>query len=134
MHPPVLDRLGRLVGLLPVAEHDGISLRHELAGLAALDRLASRRVGDLDLQVRVDPPDGPGLLLEGVVGAVLRRHRGRLRHPVADRHLLDAGGDELAHQLRRTREPAMIPVRTLDRSYSAKLGRFHSAMNIVGTP
>jgi hypothetical protein len=31
-------------------------------------------------------------------------------------------------------DPAMIPVRKLDKSYSAKFGRDSSAMNIVGTP
>ncbi len=31
-------------------------------------------------------------------------------------------------------EPAMIPVRSDDRSYDAKSGRPSSAMNIVGTP
>ena len=31
-------------------------------------------------------------------------------------------------------EPAMMPVRTEERSYDAKSGSAHSAMNIVGTP
>lgn len=31
-------------------------------------------------------------------------------------------------------EPALIPVRRLERSYAAKSGRSNSAMNIVGTP
>ena len=31
-------------------------------------------------------------------------------------------------------EPAMTPVRTLERSYDARSGSAHSAMNIVGTP
>ena len=31
-------------------------------------------------------------------------------------------------------EPAMMPVRSEDRSYVAKSGRFSSAMNMVGTP
>ena len=31
-------------------------------------------------------------------------------------------------------EPAMMPVRTELRSYVAKSGSAHSAMNIVGTP
>ncbi len=31
-------------------------------------------------------------------------------------------------------EPAMIPVRSEERSYAAKSGRFSSAMNMVGTP
>ena len=31
-------------------------------------------------------------------------------------------------------EPAMIPVRSVLRSKSAKVSRFCSAMNIVGTP
>ncbi len=31
-------------------------------------------------------------------------------------------------------DPAMMPVRSEERSYEAKSGRFSSAMNIVGTP
>ena len=31
-------------------------------------------------------------------------------------------------------EPAMMPVRSVERSYVAKSGRFSSAMNMVGTP
>lgn len=31
-------------------------------------------------------------------------------------------------------DPAMMPVRSVERSYVAKSGRFSSAMNIVGTP
>ena len=60
-------------------------------------------VDDLDLEVRVHGADRADLVLEGVVGAGLGRHRRGLGHAVADRDLLDAGLEELGHHRGRAR-------------------------------
>src|SRR5258705_1920998 len=66
--PPVsVDRLARLLLVLPIAEHHRVSARAELAGLAAFDDGAGSRVDDLDLHVRMSPADGGGTPLEVVV-------------------------------------------------------------------
>src|SRR3954470_23462211 len=73
VHPAgAVDRLGGLFGVLPVAEHDAVAARLELSGRAARQCAAGDRVGDPDLDVRVDVPDGRGAVLEVVVGAGLR--------------------------------------------------------------
>ena len=47
VHPPVgIDRLGGLVGVVPVARHHRVPAGAELAGHAALDRFAGLGVGD----------------------------------------------------------------------------------------
>ena len=118
----------------PKSVIDAMEKQH-LAGGAPRHDQPGLRVHDLHLDVRVHPAHGGHPPLHVVVGPGLRRHRGRLGHPVADRHL---GHVHLAHHplhhLHRAGEPAMMPVRSEDRSYSAKSGRASSAMNMVGTP
>src|SRR3954453_7374103 len=54
VHPAAaVDRLGRALGVLPVAEHDRVAAGAELARLAARDDGAGHRIDDLDLDVRV---------------------------------------------------------------------------------
>ena len=103
VHPPVDEHLRRLLRLLPVAEHDRVPTRAELAGLPPRQRLAGDGVDDLDLEVRVHRADRADLALERVVRAGLRGHRRGLGHAVADRHLLDPGLDELGHDGCRAR-------------------------------
>src|SRR3954447_5801116 len=72
VHPArAVDRVGGLLGLFPVSEHDAVAARAELARLAAGDDRAALGVHDLDLDVRMHPPDGSDALLERVVGARL---------------------------------------------------------------
>ena len=107
VHPAVgVDGLGRALGVVPVAPHHGVAPGAELAGLAARQRLAGRRVGDADLDVRVDPPDRGRAVVQRVVGQRLGRHRRRLGHAVADRHLVHVHAvDARLHHLDRARRP-----------------------------
>ena len=104
MHPAVgVDRLARLLLVLPVAEHHRVAAGAELPRLAPRQRVAGERVDDLDLEVRAHPADRADLALEGVVAAGLGGDRRGLGHAVGDRHLVDAGVDQLLHHLLRAR-------------------------------
>ena len=68
------------------------------------ERVAGRRVGDADLDVRVGPTDRRGLVLERVAAQRLGRHRRRLGHAVADGHVDHVHAvDALLHHLDRAR-------------------------------
>ena len=103
MHPAVLvDRLGGLLRLVPVAEHHRVATGAVLAGLPARDGLAGRRVDDLDLDVRAHPADRLGAPLQVVVATGLAADRAGLGHPVGDRHLAHVHlVDAAAHHLHR---------------------------------
>ena len=105
-----VDRLGGLLRLVPVAEHHRVAAGAQLAGLAAGQRPPGLRVDDLDLDVRVHPPDGRHPPVQRVVGAGLGGHRRGLGHAVADRHLGHAHPvDDLLHHLDRARRAGHDP-------------------------
>ena len=105
VHPPVgVDGVGRARLVVPVARHHRVAARAELAGLATRQRVAGRRIGDADLDVRVGPPDRRRAVVQRVVGQRLRRHRRRLGHAVADRHVGHVHAvDARLHHLDRAR-------------------------------
>ena len=88
VHPAiVVDRLGGLVGIVPVPEHHRVATGAELAGVSALDDFAGVRVDDLHLDMGMRPADGGGAALQIVIVQRLTRHRRGLGHAVGDGHL-----------------------------------------------
>src|SRR6185312_16835014 len=68
VHPAAdVDGLGGLLGVAPIALHDGIAARAELARPARRDD-EPFRVDDLHLDMRVDATDAADALLQGIVG------------------------------------------------------------------
>ncbi len=86
VHPAVgVDRLGRPLRIVPVAEHHRIAAGAELARLPARDG-AALRVDHLDLQVRLHAADGGHPPLERIVQGALEADRAGLGHAVGDGH------------------------------------------------
>ena len=84
VHPArLVDRLGGLLRVVPVALHHRIAAGAELAGLAARHRLALG-IDDLDLDVRQHLAHGRDAPLQRIVGGALRGHRRGLGHAVGD--------------------------------------------------
>ncbi len=139
VHPAVgVDGLGGLLRVLPVAQHDRVAPpRTQLTGFAPpRHRLPPGRVDHLDLQVRVDRAD-----------RAVRRSRSSSACVWHDTGLvsvipyaIDTSVIPISVMQRFITstgqgDPAMIPVRRLDRSKVAKSGGWLCiAMNIVGTP
>ena len=136
MQPAVgVDRFGRFLGHVVVADHHAVPAAAEFALLAVAQVLAGFHVDDLRFEARQRPADGADAQLDRIVGARLRDQRRRFRLAVADRdfagahflrdalHHLDrarAAGHDAGPQ-RRQISPRIVFVLEL-------------AMNIVGTP
>src|SRR6185437_9832593 len=94
MHPPdLVDRRAAPFRILPIAAHDAIAARAQLAGFAYRHD-ASGLVDDLDLDMRMDAPDRGDAALDRIVDARLEGDRARFGHAVGDgnfahMHLLD---------------------------------------------
>src|SRR5581483_7371339 len=103
VHParPV-DGLGGALRVVPVAGHHRVAPGAQLAGRPPGDDPARLGVGDLHLDVGVDPPHRRHPVLQAVVGRRLGRHRGGLGHAVGDGDVLHVhAGYHLFHDLHR---------------------------------
>ena len=121
--------------VVPVAQHHAVAARAQLAALADPHHLAGLRDHDLDLHVRVHLADRGDLLGQRRADARLRADRAGLGHAVGEatsRMCIRACTCFMTSTGQG--EPAMMPVRSVERSYFAKSGWFSSAMNMVGTP
>src|SRR5205085_12672405 len=84
MHPARgIDRLARLLLVVPIRPHDEIAAGQQLAGRAARDD-AAFRIDDLHLGVRHRPADGRDPPLDRIVGCRDRARRAGFGHAVAD--------------------------------------------------
>ena len=111
MHPALsVDRLGRTLGVVPVALHHDVAAGQELARLTPRDRSPGVGIDDLDLDVRVHLAYGGAAILERLLAQRLRGDRGGLGHAEGDAHLGDPhlGADPL-HHLDRTRRAGHDP-------------------------
>ena len=104
VHPAFgVDGFGGLFGIVPVANHDGITPRAEFARLAARDG-GALLVDDLDFKMRLDAADGGNAAFERVVDRGLEGDWRGLRHAIADADLMHVHAvDHLLHHLDRTR-------------------------------
>ena len=100
VHPAgAVQRLGRALRIIPIAQHHGVAPCAELARLAAWHD-PSRLVHDLDLDVGLDAPDGGDPGLQAVVAAGLEADRAGLGHAIGDSHLRHVHPvDHLTHYL-----------------------------------
>src|SRR2546421_8419665 len=101
VHPaPAVHGLRRPFRLLLVAEHDRVAAGEQFARLPPGRRGAAAGIGDLDLDVGVDPPDARNPLVQLVVRSGLGRHRRCLGHAVTDGDLGHVHGRyDLLHDL-----------------------------------
>src|SRR5689334_9951945 len=87
VHPAgLVEHLGGLFALIPIAEHDAVATGAELATFAARHDLAVE-VDDLDLDMRMNPSDRRHAPLQGIVCRALETDRTGFGHAVGDRHL-----------------------------------------------
>src|SRR5450755_4473478 len=75
VHPPLrVEHVGGLFPLIPIAQHDAVATGAQFAPLAARHD-AALEIDDLDLDMRMNPPDGGYPALQGVVGCALKADR-----------------------------------------------------------
>src|SRR6266404_4352568 len=87
VHPAVgIKHVGGLLSLVPISQHDAVATGAQFAGFAA-GHHAALEVDDLDLDMRMNAPDGGHPPLQRIVGGALEADRAGLGHAVADRHL-----------------------------------------------
>src|SRR5690348_740339 len=79
-----VDGLGGLAGLPPIAEHHRVPARAQLTRNVAWHGDTGFRIDDLDLDVRMYPPDRGYPAVQRVVDPGLRRDRGGFGHSVDD--------------------------------------------------
>src|SRR5262249_41097967 len=125
----LVDRRGRRLVVTPVAGHDAVAARAELAGGAARDDPPGARLAHADLDVGHHAADRADALLQGVVAGAERRDGRGLGHAVGDGHLPPCSSSR-----RGPGAPAMMPVRSDEQSKRSQSGSSSTARNIVGTP
>src|ERR1051325_1184535 len=98
-----VDRLGRCVVVVPVAEHDGVAARAQLSWRAARNGRAGVRGGDLAFEMWQHAADRRHPKLNRIVDPGMERDRGRFGHAVADGDLWYVHlTDDLPHDVDRT--------------------------------
>src|SRR6202044_457985 len=82
-----VDCIARLVGLIPVTQHDRVATGAEFTGLTAFHGLAAQRVDNLYVEVRQHLTYRGYPLLDRGIRHALAAHRARFGHAVSDRDL-----------------------------------------------
>ena len=135
VHPAAgVDRLPRALGIAPVAAHHAVAAGQQFPGVP---RGTTRPFASMIFTCTwgCTRPTVPTRRSSGSSGRALKAHGTGLRHAVADGH----SGMCISVTTRRITaigqgDPAMMPVRSDDRSNSPNRGCSSSAMNMVGTP
>ena len=84
VHPAVgVEHVGGLFRLVPIAEHDAVAAGAEFAAFAARHD-AALEIDHLDLDMRMDAPDGGHPPLQRIVGGALETDRAGFGHAVGD--------------------------------------------------
>src|SRR5713101_207700 len=84
VHPPLgVEHVGGLFPLIPIAQHDAVATGAQFAPLAAWND-AALEIDDLDLDMRMNAPDGGYPALQGIVRCALKADRTGFGHAIGD--------------------------------------------------